>query len=98
MRAQLLSYTTTINETAIHAAMTDIALALVDDIPVDFDCDNQLAAVSRAPVALAVAFADVCALLGIAPPAFVRLALDQLMIHRRASPSRPPVTDRRDTR
>ena len=75
MSAQLLSYTTTINEAALHRAMTDIALALVADIPVAFDADNALAAVSREPVALAATLADLCALLGIAPPPFVRLAL-----------------------
>jgi len=75
MSAQLLSFTTTINEAAIHVAMTDIALALVDDIPVAFDADNELAAVARTPVSMAATLGDLCALLGIAPPPFVRLAL-----------------------
>ncbi len=75
MSATLLSYTTTINEAAIHAAMTDIALALVDDIPVAFDADNELAAAARTPVSMAATLGDLCALLGIRPPEFIQTAL-----------------------
>jgi len=75
MTATLMSYTTTLDETMIHTVMTDIALALVDDIPVAFDADNELAAVARTPVSMAATLGDLCALLGIRPPAFVRLAL-----------------------
>lgn len=75
MVATITSFTTTIDEACVHQAMTDVALALVDEIAIPFDADNALAAASRTPVAMAATMADICAMLGVAPPPFVRMAL-----------------------
>jgi hypothetical protein len=75
MSATMLSFTKTIDETTIHMAMTDVVLAFVDEFPVPFDADNELAAAARTPVSMAATLGDLCALLGIRPPTFVRLAL-----------------------
>ncbi len=75
MSAQLLSYTKTIDEACVHAAMTDVVLAFVNEIPIPFDADNELAAAARTPVSMAATLGDLCALLGIRPPAFVQTAL-----------------------
>jgi len=75
MSAQLLSFTKTIDEPLLHAAMQGVVTGMADDVAVAFDADNQLAAIARTPVSLATAYADLCALLGIAPPPFVRTAL-----------------------
>ena len=75
MVATVLSYTRTVDEAAIHAAMTDVVLAFVDEIPIPFDADNELAAAARTPISMAATLGDLCALLGIRPPAFVQTAL-----------------------
>ena len=75
MTATISSFTTMIDEACVHAAMTDVVLAFVNEIPVPFDADNELAAAARTPVSMAATLGDLCALLGIAPPPFVRLAL-----------------------
>jgi hypothetical protein len=71
----MLSFTKTIDEACVHAAMTDVVLAFVDEIPVPFDADNELAAAARMPVSMAATLGDLCAMLGIRPPAFVQTAL-----------------------
>jgi len=75
MSAQLLSYTRTIDEACVHAAMTDVVLAFVAEIPIPFDADNELAAAARTPVSMAATLGDLCAMLGVAPPPFIRTAL-----------------------
>ncbi len=75
MAATISSYTTTLDEACVHAAMTDVVLAFVDEFPVPFDADNELAAAARTPVSMAATLGDLCALLGIRPPTFVQTAL-----------------------
>ena len=75
MTATISSYTQTVDEQAIHAAMTDVVLAFVAEIPVPFEADNELAAAARTPVSMAATLGDLCAMLGVAPPPFVRIAL-----------------------
>ena len=76
MVATVLSYTRTVDEAAIHAAMTDVVLAFVAEFPVPFDADNERAAAARTPVSMAATLGDLCAMLGVAPPPFVRIALN----------------------
>ncbi len=73
MSATLLSFTRTIDEATIHMAMLAVASDLAGTTaPLEVP---DLAAVARQPVSLAVAFADLASMLGVAPPAFVRAAL-----------------------
>ncbi len=73
MTATMLSFTRTIDEATIHMAMLAVASDLAaTTAPLEVP---DLAAVARQPVSLGVAFADVCALLGIAPSPFVQTAL-----------------------
>jgi hypothetical protein len=76
MTATMLSFTKTLDEATIHMAMQGVTLELAGDVAVAFDADNELAALARTPVSLASAYADLCAMLGMAPPAFVLTALD----------------------
>ena len=74
MTATMLSFTRTLDEATIHLAMLAVADALAaTTAPLEVP---DLAAVARQPVSLAVAFADLASLLGVAPPAFVMVALD----------------------
>lgn len=76
MTATISSYTRTIDEAALHQAMTDVVLAFVPEILIPFDADNELATASRTPVSMAATLGDLCALLGIRPPAFIQTALN----------------------
>jgi hypothetical protein len=74
MTAAMLSFTRTIDEATIHRAMLAVASDLAaTTAPLEVP---DLAAVARQPVSLAVAFADLAGMLGLAPPAFVIAALD----------------------
>ena len=74
MSATMLSYTKTIDPAAIHMAMLAVAYDLAaTTAPLEVP---DLAAVARQPVSLAVAFADLASMLGVAPPPFVVAALD----------------------
>ena len=73
MTATMLSFTRTIDEATIHMAMLAVASDLAaTTAPLEVP---DLAAVARQPVSLAVAFADLASMLGVAPPAFVQTAL-----------------------
>ncbi len=73
MSARVLSFTRTIDEATIHMAMLAVAYDLAaTTAPLEVP---DLAAVARQPVSLAVAFADLASMLGVAPPAFVQTAL-----------------------
>ena len=76
MVATISSFTKTIDEPLMHAAMQGVVIGMADDVVVPFDADNQLAAIARTPVSLATAYADLCAMLGVAPPAFIQTALN----------------------
>jgi len=76
MAATISSYTTTLDEPLLHAAMQGVVTGMAADVAVAFDADNQLAAIARTPVSLAAAYADLCEHLGVPVPRFVRLALD----------------------
>ncbi len=74
MTATMLSFTRTLDEATIHMAMQAVASDLAaTTAPLEVP---DLAAVARQPVSLAVAFADLASMLGVAPPAFVQAALD----------------------
>ena len=73
MVATISSFTRTFDEPLMHAAMTAVANALAaTTAPLEV---VDLAAVARQSVSLAVAFADLCAELGVRPPPFVQAAL-----------------------
>ena len=62
---------------AMDTVAADLAQAIADDAchPAGLITDAAVVAAMRQPVTLASAYADLCAMLGIAPPCSVRVAL-----------------------